>query len=358
MPKKEKMVENNNVLETGDRISNFSLQDQSGEVLEFYTTMISGGPIVFVVLAGGGEGNKSLLLALEEKLPEFASENAHLNVISNDTFESNAALSQELDLHFPLLADPGRRITDWFLSSAQARELAVFVLDPNQRLISFQTEAHGDVSVLISHALGEVKRIAPKDEPRLISAVAPVLVIPNVFSPDYCRRLIDLWATGGHEQAPVSGGEYEDQGREVNYGYFIRKDHTIIDREQTRELTNLLGSRLGPEIQKVFLYEKLIFEPYVIGCYETADAGFFKAHRDNFNENLQHRRFAFTINLNSEEYEGGDLRFPEYGADLYRPPTGGAIVFSCSLLHEVLPMTKGRRFMFQGFFGDVPAQQA
>ena len=36
------------------------------------------------------------------------------------------------------------------------------------------------------------------------------------------------------------------------------------------------------------------------------------------------RRFAVTINLNSEEYEGGDLMFPEFGRAVYRAPTGGA----------------------------------
>ena len=62
--------------------------------------------------------------------------------------------------------------------------------------------------------------------------------------------------------------------------------------------------------------------------------------------------------MNTGEYEGGDLRFPEYGIDLYRPPTGGAIVFSCSLLHEVLPVTKGRRFVFLTFLKDHKPDQA
>jgi len=43
--------------------------------------------------------------------------------------------------------------------------------------------------------------------------------------------------------------------------------------------------------------------------------------------------FALTLNLN-EGYEGGHLRFPEYGAYLYRPGAGGAVVFSGSHLHE------------------------
>ncbi len=35
-----------------------------------------------------------------------------------------------------------------------------------------------------------------------------------------------------------------------------------------------------------------------------------------------------TLNLNTEEYEGGELRFPEFGPNLYRPGTGDAVIFS------------------------------
>jgi len=64
-----------------------------------------------------------------------------------------------------------------------------------------------------------------------------------------------------------------------------------------------------------------------------------------------------TINLNAEEYEGGDLRFPEFGQATYRAPTGGAVVFSCSLLHEATPVTKGTRYGFLPFlYNDEAAQ--
>jgi len=62
-----------------------------------------------------------------------------------------------------------------------------------------------------------------------------------------------------------------------------------------------------------------------------------------------------TINLNAGDYEGGDLRFPEFGQRTYRAPTGGAILFSCSLLHEATPVTRGRRFAFLPFLYDEDA---
>ena len=62
-----------------------------------------------------------------------------------------------------------------------------------------------------------------------------------------------------------------------------------------------------------------------------------------------------TVNLNAGEYEGGDLVFPEYGRVTYRAPTGGAVVFSCSLLHEARPVTQGRRYAFLPFLYDEAA---
>jgi predicted 2-oxoglutarate/Fe(II)-dependent dioxygenase YbiX len=49
------------------------------------------------------------------------------------------------------------------------------------------------------------------------------------------------------------------------------------------------------------------------------------------------------------------LSFPEFGNRRYQPPAGGALVFSCSLLHEVSPVTRGRRYAFLPFLYDEAA---
>ena len=49
------------------------------------------------------------------------------------------------------------------------------------------------------------------------------------------------------------------------------------------------------------------------------------------------------------------FRSPEFGPRTYRPPTGGAAVFSCSLLHEATPVTKGCRYAYLPFFYDDAA---
>jgi predicted 2-oxoglutarate/Fe(II)-dependent dioxygenase YbiX len=59
-----------------------------------------------------------------------------------------------------------------------------------------------------------------------------------------------------------------------------------------------------------------------------------------------------TLNLNTGDYEGGALRFPEFGRRTYQPPAGGATVFSCALLHEATPVTRGVRYAFVPFLYD------
>ena len=90
------------------------------------------------------------------------------------------------------------------------------------------------------------------------------------------------------------------------------------------------------------------FEGFTIACYDAATGGVFRAHRDNLSPATAHRRFALSLNLNAG-YEGGYLRFPEYGPHLYRPAAGGALVFACSHLHEVTEVRQGRRFVLLSF---------
>ncbi|RYG09162.1 MAG: 2OG-Fe(II) oxygenase, partial [Caulobacteraceae bacterium] len=57
------------------------------------------------------------------------------------------------------------------------------------------------------------------------------------------------------------------------------------------------------------------------------------------------------------DYDGGDLRFPEFGSRTFRPSVGGAVVFSCSLLHEATMVTRGTRYAFLPFLYDEAAAE-
>lgn len=188
-------------------------------------------------------------------------------------------------------------------------------------------------------------------------AVAPVLVIPEIFEPDFCRHLIGLYEERGGQP---SGFMREVDGKTIGMtdsrvkrrsDLFIRDDEMLRQQIQVR-----FRRRLVPLIERFLNFQVTRLERYVVACYDgDGDGGFFRAHRDNTAAGTAHRRFACTINLNAEDYEGGDLIFPEFGTRRYRAPTGGAVIFGCGMLHEALPVLRGRRYAFLPFFYDEAA---
>ncbi len=199
--------------------------------------------------------------------------------------------------------------------------------------------------------------LPPVDHHAGCAIAAPVLILPRVFEPDFCRVLIGLHREGG---AQPSGFMREIDGRTVLVSdrEFKRREDYIIEDEQIRAQANLrILRRMVPEIAKAFRFTATRIERYLVACYDGADQGAFRPHRDNTTKGTAHRQFAVTINLNADDYDGGDLRFPEYGSRTYRAPTGGAVVFSCGLLHEATPVTRGRRYAFLPFLYDEAAAQ-
>jgi predicted 2-oxoglutarate/Fe(II)-dependent dioxygenase YbiX len=143
----------------------------------------------------------------------------------------------------------------------------------------------------------------------------------------------------------------------VDYSHKRRMDCEIRDEALVKAAQQRLSRRVIPAIKQAFQFNATRIERHIVACYDAADGGHFRAHRDNTTLGTAHRRFAITMNLNAEEYEGGDLWFPEFGRRAYRASTGGAVVFSCSLLHEATPVTKGRRYAFLPFLYDDAAAQ-
>jgi predicted 2-oxoglutarate/Fe(II)-dependent dioxygenase YbiX len=172
---------------------------------------------------------------------------------------------------------------------------------------------------------------------------APVLFIPGVIDDGLCDRLRDAWASGKRVKNTVNVAKGRKSSQAVKADAKRRSDY-IVEGPLEGEVLLAIMPRVAPEVTRAFAFDKEWgFEKFRVGCYDAADAGFFRAHRDNPSAGLQHRQFALSINLN-DGYEGGYLQFPEYGVDRYAPPKGGALVFACGLLHAVVPMTAGRRF--------------
>lgn len=183
---------------------------------------------------------------------------------------------------------------------------------------------------------------------------APVLVLPNVFEPEFCRSLIALYeADGGRDtgfMSDVAGKTVEllDPARKR------RRDLIVADEEVILAAQRRIKRRIVPEIARLFFFEATRIERYLVGCYTAEEGGHFAPHRDNTTKGTAHRRFAVSINLN-DDFEGGEVGFPEYGPRGFKPPVGGAVVFSCSLMHAVSAVSRGRRYAFLPFLYDEAA---
>ncbi len=273
-------------------------------------------------------------------------------------FNDGAAgrLAQALHRQMPLLLD--HDLAGWAAWGLLRREGEVaqatacwYLLDPQLRVVqAWPLDA-------VEAALASFAALPLPAQHAGVPLFAPALLVPRIFEPDFCRQLIAAFEAG--EQKP-SGVTREIDGRtEVvpDDGFKRRSDVILHDEALRQQINQRLAVRLLPQIAAAFQFQVTRLERYIVSCYPAADqgGGFFRPHRDNTTRGTAHRRFAVTINLNADDYDGGDLRFPEFGPALHRAPTGGAVVFSCSLLHEAMPVTRGRRYAFLPFLYDDAA---
>lgn len=185
---------------------------------------------------------------------------------------------------------------------------------------------------------------------------APVILLPDIFEPELCRTLI---AAYDRESREISGFMREKDGMTVlvnDTSHKVRRDHLVEDEALQAVIQQRIRRSVVPAIARVHQFEATRIERYLVGCYDAGDGGHFRPHRDNTTKGTAHRRFALSINLN-DGYEGGDLNFPEFGPRRYKPPAGAGVVFSCSLVHAVDPVRKGRRYAFLPFLFDDKAAQ-
>jgi len=226
-----------------------------------------------------------------------------------------------------------------------------FVLDPRLRVLAILP-----IEDPLAHARALVDYVGglpPLGNRQPARGGAPVLLVPQLFEPELCRNLIGLYERqGGEDSGFMTTGQDGKTVGVIDYGRKRRRDHLIEDAGLRQGIRERIERRLLPEVRRAFQFRASFIERYIVACYDAGEGGYFRPHRDNTTKGTAHRRFAVTINLNAEDYHGGDLCFPEFGRGTYRAPTGGAVVFSCSLMHEALPVTRGRRYCVLPFLYD------
>ena len=250
------------------------------------------------------------------------------------------------------LADPDGAITRLFGASEMPRTV---ILDPMLRAIADiawdNPQGHANSVRTVLQGLPAVEDSAG------VPMFAPALMVPRVFSFEICDFLVQFYEQQGGVD---SGFQFDVAGKTTTLSDWRlkRRSDVAVAAPEVRELVRgQIVRRLLPAIEQYFQFRATRMDRYIVACYDSEVGGHFHRHRDNVNAGAQHRRFAVSINLNNN-FEGCDLTFPEFGRKTYRPSEGGALVFSCGALHQVTPVTKGRRYAFLAFlYGEEDAKK-
>jgi len=311
------------------------------------------------------QAGRPLALALVGRLPMFAAREAlaGLQTLGAEFAEIGADLVVLLDIESPVIAEfaelvaPSARFVlsrrdvfdGWGFSNGAPRLVG---LDRAGRIAFVSEVANSAACAALLAALATLPREAPHDDPM----PAPVLAIPNIVSPELCGELIAHFEASAHSFGGMASVDASGQfAHKVDGGKKHRFDYVLGARDPfLNRVLAAIVTRCAPEIKHAFQVDIQHTDRILLARYDDS-GGYFKRHRDNAAPSVAFRQFALTINLN-DDYDGGAVMFPEYNDRRYRPRAGAGVVFSCSLLHEALPVTRGRRYCALTFLHDAAAQ--
>jgi predicted 2-oxoglutarate/Fe(II)-dependent dioxygenase YbiX/peroxiredoxin len=320
----------------------------------FSAPLVTGGSFDLHVSAGrwvvlsflGSPANPRAMAELAELARASASlseDHAIIGCVFTGPPDDIASLAAISNNKLFCLADYDGAITRAFGAHEMPRTV---VLDPMLRAIA---DIAWDIPQGHAETVRNVLRGLPAvDDSAGVPMFAPALMVPRVFSFEICDFLVQFYDQQGGVD---SGFQFDVAGKTTtlsNWKLKRRSDVAVAAPEVRDLVRGQIVRRLVPAIEQFFQFRATRMDRCIIACYDSEVGGHFHRHRDNVNAGAQHRRFAVSINLNNN-FEGCDLMFPEFGRKAYRPSEGGALVFSCGALHQVTPVTKGRRYAFLAF---------
>ncbi|MGH6937756.1 2OG-Fe(II) oxygenase [Hypericibacter sp.] len=332
-------------LEAGDPAPPVGALDETGTPVFTHADLVTGRPLVLLFCPADGDSLQETLIAFRDRGADFAGLDALLFAFSRMALEANRATHAALQLPFKLMSDPTGNIHEIY--GAEAALLAV-ILDRNHRIARILRAP--SPAALADSVLACLRAGFPPRGLR-VQTQAPILLLPRVLGEADCARLVQLfhrpvnaWRSDGFHS---EGHDRETGDFKVDHAgaYGQLTEYVVREPGAQKFLDHCFNRRVAREIRKAFQTRVGQREDYRIARYDSASGGVLRAHRDNATKETAHRRFTMTINLNAGDYEGGALRFREYGDHYYEVERGTAVIWSATLLHEVMPVTKGARFV-------------
>jgi predicted 2-oxoglutarate/Fe(II)-dependent dioxygenase YbiX len=330
-------------LSAGDRVPGIFGSTAGGQV---YSLDVQAGRTTLIIALGGldADGARAMLSRIRDALPKVQAAGGDIVPLAPIGTFAKAA---------DLLADPLIVHT----ADASGLDSAVFdgqpaaiLLDRCGRILDLR-QAGQQVDLLALFQEGAARQY---------DCPAPVLMLPDVAPPEFCRALIEFFEASSHTEGVMASFVSGAAQARVDLDKKHRRDLELQAGSPIHTAAlELIAGRIAPEIKRAFQKDITFADRILIARYDD-DGGYFRRHRDNTSPQVAFREFAISLNLNTHEYEGGELLFPEYNDHRYNPATGAAVVFSASLLHEALPIKRGSRYVLLTFLcgptAQIPAQ--
>jgi predicted 2-oxoglutarate/Fe(II)-dependent dioxygenase YbiX len=335
-------------LTRGDRLPDYQRPDPQGRVRMLHD--LHAGSLVIVLASHNASDGR-----LRDLLSEFSNPDEYWSgftrvAIIQGTPQQCAQLLPDSAGAVTLMVDDGAVLQHLLGAQPEvAATVTAFALDRNLSVIERLELRPDDTTTALLEKLRAVYETYVTPAASVIRAQAPVLLVPRVFDRSFCDRLVAFFEETGGQPSGTASIEGDIARWKPDPSVKIRRDVYLTEGVLLEQVRETLMRRVLPEIKRCFNFQVTQHEVFKLIRYDDT-GGYFRPHRDNESRDTQHRRIAMTLNLNTGDYQGGELHFPEFGPQLYEAERGGAAIFSCSLLHEAMPVIQGHRYALLGFF--------
>lgn len=166
-----------------------------------------------------------------------------------------------------------------------------------------------------------------------------------IFSPEECSLIIDIGNSLEPELATVDHNIINEQVRTTNISWIPVEDKTKWIFQRCTDAIISVNERF-------FNFDLYQIESLQFTAYDKTGS-FYKEHMDTLNNHSKgsQRKLSFSVQLSDpNSYSGGDLVLkykptPEYALKDH----GVATFFPSYCLHEVTPITSGKRYSLVGW---------
>lgn len=175
----------------------------------------------------------------------------------------------------------------------------------------------------------------------------PFVGLPNLFSPEECKRIIETANGTGYEDGAIGKSVIDHEVRSA-------KVATILPTEENQFIIDRIHHASTDINFNFYRFGIFDIEPIQICRYDGDSGDHYRWHSDStlvHREVREQRKLSLSVLLNpSSDFEGGDLEVSGDNSDYlsdspdFMKNPGDAVFFPSFMRHRVTPVTSGVRY--------------